>query len=179
MSRKSHTGTSRGRHIRSASEALRRPAASALVRSFSVVALATCLLIASCFGSLEEVIPEGPELQPSTAFTYNGWNFSGSPILSGTLTITGVDSSQFVGVWEIHWAPGADTSIVVGPQVGSGSLTGEIVDGRAYLTLTRGDSSGAVTLNGIPDDLGWHGRWGYVRPSGLRTGGSFVATLSN
>jgi hypothetical protein len=136
------------------------------------------LALAACYPDLDALLPDEPPVWTGATFDYTGWGGVESPLLQGVLHITEVDSSQFTGTWEIHWAPGADSSQVVGPQVGSGVLHGVFtVGGYVGLDLSQGDSIGSVRLTAVPDAVGWHGRWGYLDSAGPRTGGAFTATL--
>jgi hypothetical protein len=56
------------------------------------------------------------------------------------------DDSMISGSWAITWAPGADTTTVVGPQVGSGALAGEIAGGEARIGLNPGWADNNVDL---------------------------------
>lgn len=141
------------------------------------VALFCLASLTTCIGGLDQLLPDEPPVWMGATFDYVSWGLPETPLLQGVLKITSVESTTFAGTWEIHWGPGADTSTFVGPQVGTGTLKGVFADGRVGVDLTRGDSSGSVRLLAVPDELGWHGRWGYFPAAGPRTGGAFTATL--
>lgn len=97
-----------------------------------------------------------------------------STLLQGILEVTAVDSAGFAGNWSIHWAPGADSTMMVGPQVGIGTFHGLIRDGQAALDVSREGSAGLVRLFAVPDGREWRGRWFYLDGGVPRAGGTFT-----
>jgi hypothetical protein len=147
-------------------------------RAITINVAFAALVLAACYPDLDALLPEVPPIWTGATFDYTGWGGSESPLLQGVLHITVVDSSQFTGTWEMHWAPGADSSLAGGLQVGSGVLHGDFtVDGYVGFDLSQGDSIGRVRVRAVPDATGWHGRWGYFGAAGPRSGGAFAATL--
>jgi len=142
---------------------------------------ATCILLAtvSC-GWLESLAPkEGPIAEGAT-FEYTAWATEVAPALKGTIEILSVDSNSFTGIWAISWAPDADTTQRVGPQIGTGVLKGVLYGGQLGADLSSSDSAEAVRLIATPDGAGWSGRWYYARvgPSALRIQGQMTARRS-
>lgn len=90
--------------------------------------LATLLLIAAC----DSTGPSGPlVLVPGGNYTYTAYTSAGLPAVAGTIHLQLAMTTVFAppqplgGTWDTHWIPGADTTAVMGPQVGSGSLSGQ------------------------------------------------------
>ena len=134
------------------------------------LALASILLAACNASSTDNSAPA-----PVT-FRYSALDATGSPLLTGRLTLTSVDDSTVTGTWNIAWAPGADTTSPVGPQVGSGTLTGRRVGGTLILELNPGNADNNVGLQAIPHSGGYSGTWQWTAFTGPRAEGRFVAS---
>lgn len=80
------------------------------------------------------------------AYTYRAFHEDGRLLLSGTVTFDVRDDSMISGSWVIAWAPGADTTAVVGPQVGAGQLGGELAGGQVRIDLNAGWADNNVYL---------------------------------
>lgn len=62
------------------------------------------------------------------------------PVVTGTVTLQVAEDSAVTGIWELRRVPGSDTTIEVGPQLGSGTLAGRL------------DASGMISVDLNP---GW------------------------
>jgi hypothetical protein len=80
------------------------------------------------------------------AYTYRAFHEEGRLLLTGTFTFDRPDDSTIGGSWSIAWAPGADTTAVVGPQVGTGQLAGALEDDHVRIGLNPGWADNNVDL---------------------------------
>ena len=129
------------------------------------------LLVAAC--SSGSPIAEG--LPPDNVH-YIGRSPAGVAVLDGRLHLDFSPDSVVSGSWEIHWLPGADTSLQVGPQVGSGRLSGQWQGATLVLDLNPGFADNNVILSATPVEHGWSGTWGWDTIHGIATEGNFTAT---
>jgi hypothetical protein len=111
----------------------------------------------------------------SGAYTYTAFDDRGGVLLVGRLVVEQRPDSVLVGTWEIGWAPGADTSTEVGPQVGTGKLYGSVQNGRPSVDLNPGWADNNVFLVGESGHREITGEWSWSTFTGPRTGGAFVA----
>ena len=79
-------------------------------------------------------------------YTYRAFHQDGRLLLTGTLTFDVRDESTIGGSWSIAWAPGADTTAVVGPQVGEGQLVGTLRRDAVRIALNPGWADNNVDL---------------------------------
>ena len=107
---------------------------------------------------------------------YRASSSSGLPILEGRITFTVVGDSLVSGEWVIGWAPGADTTRPVGPQVGSGRLAGSRVDDGFAINLNPGWADNNVFLLARPANGGWQGEWSWSTIVGPVEHGTFTAS---
>jgi hypothetical protein len=111
----------------------------------------------------------------SGSYQYLAHDKAGTLLLEGTLVLARLDDSTLTGTWVIHWAPGADTTQPVGPQVGDGVLHGIHTGNRWHLTLTPGWADNNVDLVGVAQERNLAGAWAHSIITGPYTGGSFQA----
>jgi hypothetical protein len=110
-------------------------------------------------------------------FAYAAFDGSGRPVLEGTLVLTPQPSLGVTGTWTIGWSAGADTTALVGPQVGSGDLVGVFAGGQITLDLNPGFADNDVGLSGCVTVEGFAGTWSYSGIAGPVAGGTFSATF--
>jgi len=110
------------------------------------------------------------------SFHYTARSTAGRPLLVGRITLTEAADSTVTGTWEIRWGPGADTTTLVGPQVGSGTLLGRRDGSVLLLDLNPGNADHNVILQAHPHARGYAGIWDWTTFTGPRTSGTFVAT---
>ncbi|MBI1723173.1 MAG: hypothetical protein HYR48_04620 [Gemmatimonadetes bacterium] len=136
----------------------------------SISALAAVL--AACGGPAQVrlSVPEG-------LYTYQASTSTGAPLLAGRMGLDTHRDASVTGTWTIGWAPGADTSVAVGPQVGTGMLGGSIDNGKLFLNLNPGWIDNNVFLYGTVRDGEIAGTWSYSTLVGSVGGGSFVARI--
>ena len=124
------------------------------------------LMISACFHKTS-----GPEDQFDG--NYLAYDQSGNLILQGLLHFTVNEDSTVTGSWEIDWVPGANTSLQVGQQIGSGGLVGQIINGRLNLDLNPGWADNNVILQGNWSEGEMDGTWRWVTFAGPTTYGRF------
>jgi hypothetical protein len=79
-------------------------------------------------------------------FEYRAFDDPGRLLLVGSVTLEMKADSSIAGTWEIRWAPGADTTAVVGPQVGTGTLAGRFGAEQTAIDLNPGWADNNVFL---------------------------------
>lgn len=122
--------------------------------------------------------PTGGDIE-SGAFVYQARSATGQLLLEGQLEFrVGADSTIF-GSWIIRWAPGADRTIAVGPQVGAGQLTGYLTGTDLFLGLNPEMRDNNVNLRATRSPQGMTGRWEWSTFAGLTAGGTFEALRSD
>lgn len=94
------------------------------------VALTGCQLLEDPGPPQGSVFPDPGSLNGS--FQYSAWDTRGRLAVVGTISLTVHGDTLITGVWDLEWAPGADTTEVVGPQIGTGTLVGWLWNSRAY-----------------------------------------------
>jgi hypothetical protein len=121
-------------------------------------------------------VPAGVSLLRSGELRYTARGATGEPLLGGQLELTVADDSTVRGTWTIGWLPGADTTLPVGPQIGSGELTGTRSGDTLRIQLNPGYADNNVGLLAIVDASGYSGQWEWSTIVGPRSGGSFAAS---
>jgi hypothetical protein len=111
----------------------------------------------------------------SGALVYRATTLSGEALLTGSLDLR-FDDSLITGTWSIAWAPGADTTIEVGPQVGSGTLVGRRRGNSLMIDLNPGWADNNAVLLGELIPQGVSGRWQWNTIAGPATEGRFTAS---
>jgi hypothetical protein len=94
------------------------------------------------------------------AFEYRAFDADGQLLLVGSVTLEVRGDSSITGTWEIGWAPGADRTTVVGPQVGTGTLAGSVGAEHTWIDLNPGWADNNVFLLASTADHGaLAGQW--------------------
>lgn len=133
--------------------------------------VATILLCSACSGS-----PSAPAAQRAGGFEYHAFVTPGHEVLKGTIDFEFSDDSVVTGTWSIAWAMGADTTLEVGPQVGSGPLVGSRYGDTMRIQLNPDFADNNVGLVAVATPDGWRGEWEWVAFTGPRTRGPFTAS---
>lgn len=119
--------------------------------SRAIYLIIICIFLFSC----EDDIPLG-------AYKYTGFDSVRTAIVSGWLLFEYEDSTRLSGVWSLD-AIGSTTNI--GPQVGTGKLTGGNDNGTVWVNLNPGWVDNNVLLAGeFKDDSVnklFTGKWNY------------------
>lgn len=108
---------------------------------------ATALVLGlGCGNGIPDPKPS-PHLEHLTGlFQYRAYDESGRALLVGTVTLAVATDSTLTGSWDIRWAPGADTTTIVGPQVGTGTLAGRSGAEHGTIDLNPGWADNNVYL---------------------------------
>jgi hypothetical protein len=110
-------------------------------------------------------------LETQTALQYVGYSRDGIVVVRGTLTLSVSTVGRVVGRWELR---GADPARI-GPQVGRGTLTGNLVDGILSINLNPQNADNNVLLSGRFSRTEYAGRWEWVGLRGVLNAGTFRA----
>jgi len=97
-----------------------------------------------------------------------------TPVVTGTVTLLVDEDSAVTGSWELRRVPGSDTTIQVGPQLGSGTLSGRLnASGMVAVDLNPGwaDNNVFLALSGTARDL-LTGTWDHSTIIGPVAGGA-------
>ncbi len=112
-------------------------------------------------------------------YRYAAYDSAGAQLLSGELVLALQPDSSVEGTWEFDWVPGADTLRAVGPQVGTGTLTGTFHAGELRADLNPGWADNNVFLVGTMNTMGplprIVGTWGHSTFIGQVAWGFFDA----
>jgi hypothetical protein len=119
--------------------------------------------------------PSAPPALRDGSFQYAAFTESGQRVLEGRLRLTFPNEATVTGTWSIDWAAGADTTAVVGPQVGSGQLAGTHQRDTLVIELNPGNADNNVGLVAVTTSPGWRGEWEWVTLTGPRSKGTFMA----
>lgn len=95
------------------------------------------------------------------------------PVVEGTLTLVLDHDSTITGTWDLHRSPGSDTTVAVGPQLGTGTLAGGRTAGVVWLDLNPGWADNNVVLALVPEASdALRGTWDHATIIGPITGGA-------
>ena len=105
-------------------------------------------------------------------YIYKAYNSKGDLAVSGTMTLVDIDSTSDSGTWSFVAVLPSEK---VGPQVGTGRLTGTIQKSSIYINLNPGWADNNVFLQGTvsPDSI--TGRWMWSTFVGPTAEGTFRA----
>lgn len=120
--------------------------------------------------------PSAPAALRAGGFDYSASTAGGDPVLRGRINFEFTDDSTVTGTWTITWVEGADTTLEVGPQVGSGPLVGTRHGDTMMIQLNPNFADNNVGLVAVPTAQGWRGEWEWVAFTGPRSRGSFTAS---
>ena len=146
------------------------------LRTSGLLALASVAL-AAC-GDYD---PSEPiDLDPDRTYSYTAFAEDGTRLLVGTIVLHPRYSresfeQEIEGSWTIRWAPGADTTAPVGPQVGSGALAGTATEDGIVLYLPQITTDNNVQLTGTVRNNAFRGEWAYSSIAGQVARGEFTA----
>jgi len=144
-----------------------RPIGPAL--AWRSAALAASLCLSAC------VMPTESAGGLAAPYQYTARGAAGGVLVTGELTLAVTDDSIVSGSWSTRWAPGADTTSEVGPQVGHGTLAGTLHQGALLLDLTPGNADNNAVLQGTWSGNTITGAWTWITITGPRITGSFGA----
>jgi len=131
--------------------------------------LAGLLLLGSCQRSLKE--PLLPTI-PAGSFQYTGFDSTGKTVVTGWICFSFKDSILISGKWNLQKS---GTILQLGPQTGSGILTGRIQHGKITINLNPNQIDNNVYLFGDYHPQQFSGKWSYSGYPGIVNSGSFQA----
>ncbi|MFZ5517625.1 MAG: hypothetical protein ACOY90_13340 [Candidatus Zhuqueibacterota bacterium] len=105
-------------------------------------------------------------------YSYSGYDSTGVKIVQGWIEFQTTDSSTVVGQWELSPVGNPQQ---IGPQTGSGELSGGQVDGRIYMDLNPTYRDNNVVLEADYNREKLDGEWSYIGFPGVLNRGSFKA----
>ncbi len=139
-----------------------------------LVPLCTAMAAGGCLGTTApECIEAAGPGGIGGAYGYSAADAGGRVLVNGNLTVTQGTPPDFVGSWNTFWTPAADTTAVIGPQVGQGTFTANVESGRVVIAMNPENADYNVVLNGCYTQHGIHGTWHFVTLTGERSSGSF------
>ena len=111
---------------------------------------------------------------PFGAYRYSGFDSTHTAIVSGWLLFENEDSTQLSGEWSLD-AIGSPPGI--GPQIGTGMMTGGNDNGNIWINLNPGWVDNNVFLSGTFEDDGvnkrFRGKWNWSGFPGVLNHGTF------
>ena len=137
--------------------------------------------LAGCDGDPSDPLVLDPG---GTYYLYEAYAPTGAKVLSGVIHLQWPDVTieradrNLMGTWTITWVAGADTTLQVGPQVGSGTLDGTAGDEGVVLSLNPAMMDSNVFLHAIVDGNTIRGTWTWSTVAGPTIEGRFTAAPS-
>lgn len=119
-----------------------------------------------CTGT-EDVVPAGN-------FGYQARGPDGAVLVVGVLQFAPATAPPYTGTWVFDWQQGADTTTVVGPQIGSGSFTATVKGARLVVQLNPQNADNNVGLVGCYTQSLITGNWSFSTITGERARGAFT-----
>lgn len=138
--------------------------------------IAPLLLISCTSSTITNTAPGDISVLEAGEFHYIARSSAGRPLLTGRIEFVFRDDSTISGTWEIARLPGADKNAVVGPQIGSGTLVGNLRDGTLVVQLNPTNADHNVVLLATSNAHGYTGRWQWITIVGPQAEGPFEAT---
>jgi hypothetical protein len=109
---------------------------------------------------------------PEATYKYIGYDSMGVKIVKGWIKIVFVASNYISGEWQIEKIGDPQN---IGPQVGEGSLVGNVENNQLFLNLNPNYVDNNVFLICPYDDRKLTGKWNYSGFPGIINYGTFVA----
>ncbi len=142
------------------------------MRIFRVVyiVLASLLILFSCQR-------KGVGIDSYNDYNYLAYDSTGVLIVSGTLWLAINDSSGHISG---HWRFNRRSRLSgTGPQIGTGILEGQTIDGIAYINLNPEEVDNNIVLKGQFEAYQFRGEWQWVGYPGEINQGTFIATIDD
>jgi len=113
-------------------------------------------------------------------YQYTSYDQKGGKVVEGRLSITSEEPRriqaeeqiQLKGNWQLNKAGDQER---IGNQVGSGELTGSIIEGKVYINLNPNIADANVLLEGTIEGKRFHGTWSFKGYAGAISQGTFEA----
>lgn len=119
----------------------------------------------------EEVGTESVETT-DLIYHYTGYTRDGRAVVQGTIQLVARGDNGFTGRWRLRSLVDPNR---IGPQVGTGTLAGQMVNGSLVINLNPDMVDNNVILTGRLSRVSFVGRWEWVGFAGPITGGTFHA----
>jgi hypothetical protein len=124
------------------------------------------ILLTSCSDNISGSFPEG-------SYSYTGYDDQGNLIARGWISIAYSDSPSVQGEWDIKKI---GTAKDIGPQVGSGKLTGGLFDSDSiWIELNPQFRDNNLQLRGFYGQDKISGQWQWITFAGVSNKGTFTA----
>jgi len=107
-------------------------------------------------------------------YGYTAADAGGAVLVNGNLVVTAGSPPAFTGSWNTYWGTTADTTALVGPQIGQGTFTANVQDGRVVIAMNPQNVDNNVELNGCYTNDGIRGTWHFITIAGERASGAFT-----
>jgi|WetSurMetagenome_2_1015567.scaffolds.fasta_scaffold44441_2 hypothetical protein len=132
------------------------------------------LAIAAFFFILAGCTKDNPvESASSGSFQYMAYDTTGTPMVSGWMTINIQDSTHVTGEWHFNKL---NNPLNIGPQTGEGNLIGLFDNGQLHINLNPDYIDNNVFLIGKIQAVTYSGTWNWSGYPGLINRGNFQAT---
>ena len=109
---------------------------------------------------------------PLGEYQYIGYDKSRNKIVEGRLSIDSLESTHIKGSWQLNKIGNPEK---LGPQVGQGTLAGEINEDRVTINLNPEMADNNVNLTGRIDGVNFRGTWSFAGFAGEINRGTFEA----
>ncbi len=111
----------------------------------TIALITLCLVSPACEDHGENPINDPfPGTQPST-YSYRAYTSAGVLAVVGTCTLARTDSTSIGGAWSLEGVSSIDR---IGPQVGAGTLAGQLKGSKLSVNLNPGWADNNVILTG-------------------------------
>lgn len=137
-----------------------------------LVKLGIALSIAALLVGCHDLSVQAPTADLGGVYGYVA-QAGNADVVTGIVRLQVQDDSSVTGTWELQRVPGSDTSITVGPQLGSGTLQGRRSAHGVWLDLNPGWADNNVFLALLPEVANTlSGTWDHSTIVGPVAGGS-------
>ena len=103
-------------------------------------------ICAGALGACSQLLGPSSGGDPNGVYSYLA-QIGNAPVVEGQLTLVVADDSSVSGTWELRRVPASDTTITVGPQLGRGTLRGQLSGSELWLDLNPGWADNNVFLS--------------------------------
>ena len=136
------------------------------------VMFALAFTVNACSDGGDPVASLPPLGSSPSSYSYNGYNSKGLLVVVGSITLVVTDSQVVSGTWTLECIAQGEK---VGPQTGSGTLTGSFQNSRVAVNLNPGWVDNNVFLSGTFDKDRFIGSWMWSTFAGPTSEGRFEA----
>lgn len=113
------------------------------------------------------------ESSPNTgSYRYTAF-LNNTPVVEGTIQIDSLNPQNVTGHWDFHAV--GDERNDIGPQIGSGNLTGTFDGADLFINLNPDMADNNVILHGMFSSNTIRGNWSWSGLAGVLNQGSFMA----